>query len=152
MGETSSRTKTAEFSLTKEDIRKGGNITSNVRRRIKAMGSGTDQVGHLVARMFNGSGSDVDNFVPMAGHLNNGAFKSLEREIRDYLENIKDSEYENVSSVKVKLFLYYREDDHPERPYQIGFEYTVFYENGQPSNTGNGGVFQNYPGPKRNFL
>lgn len=52
---------------------------------------GDDQGGHIIARVFNGPGEQI-NYVPQTAKLNNGEWKSMEKKWKDALSEGKKVE------------------------------------------------------------
>lgn len=121
---------TVEFTIRKEDIKEGSPITPAVHLFIKTIGAPGDHAGHLRAKMFNGSGSDFTNFVPMSATLNMGEFKSHEMFVRS---EVRDN---NGAYANVKIHLHYRlKNLYPLRPFKIRHEFKIVYLNFPPFET-----------------
>jgi hypothetical protein len=74
-----------------------------------------DQGGHLIAPALGGAGDRI-NLVPMDKVLNNGAYKSMEKELMDALKAGK--------SVSVKIDVKYSEAN-PLRPSEFRIQATI---------------------------
>lgn len=69
---------------------------------------GDDQGGHIIARVFNGPGEQI-NYVPQTAKLNNGEWKSMEKKWKDALSEGKKVEVDiqiiyNSNSKRPKRF------------------------------------------------
>lgn len=70
---------------------------------------GDDQGGHIIARVFNGPGEQI-NYVPQTAKLNNGEWKSMEKKLKDALSDGKKVEVDiqiiyDSNSKRPKIFL-----------------------------------------------
>ncbi|MER1246572.1 MULTISPECIES: T7SS effector LXG polymorphic toxin [Bacillus] len=74
----------------------------------------TDEGGHLIASIFEGSGK-LDNLVPMDGNLNKGEWKKL--------ENMWSQELGNGKTVEVEIHPVYKGDS--QRPTSFDIDYRI---------------------------
>ena len=74
----------------------------------------TDEGGHLIASIFEGSGK-LDNLVPMDGNLNKGEWKKL--------ENMWAKHLEKGRKVEVKIQPVYKESS--QRPTMFRIDYKI---------------------------
>lgn len=78
---------------------------------------GEDQGGHIIARIFNGPGEQV-NYVPQTAALNNGEWKTMEKKWKDALSEGK--------KVEVDIQIIYDSDS--KRPKRFLVEYKITNE------------------------
>ena len=78
---------------------------------------GDDQGGHIIARVFNGPGEQI-NYVPQTAKLNNGEWKSMEKKWKDALSEGK--------KVEVDIQIIY--DSNSKRPKRFLVEYKISNE------------------------
>ena len=78
---------------------------------------GDDQGGHIIARVFNGPGEQI-NYVPQTAKLNNGEWKSMEKKWKDALFEGK--------KVEVDIQIIY--DSNSKRPKRFLVEYKISNE------------------------
>ena len=77
---------------------------------------GDDQGGHIIARVFNGPGEQI-NYVPQTAKLNNGEWKSMEKKWKDALSEGK--------KVEVDIQIIYNSDKSTKRPLGFFVEYKI---------------------------
>ena len=76
---------------------------------------GDDQGGHIIARVFNGPGEQI-NYVPQTAKLNNGEWKSMEKKWKDALSEGK---------IEVDIQIIYNSDKSTKRPLGFFVEYKI---------------------------
>ena len=78
--------------------------------------TGEDQGGHIIARIFNGPGEQI-NYIPQNAKLNNGEWKSMENTLKKALEAGK--------KVEVDIKIVYNKANSSKRPEKFIFKSVV---------------------------
>ena len=101
---------------------------------------GVDERGHLIAGSLGGSGTDTNNIVPMSKHLNNGAYKGLESEVANNIQDLQIQNPGQTVEARIVIDVIYPSSD-TARP--SGFSYKIhYYVNGKPAYSMSG-IFKN---------
>ncbi|CAG0882581.1 unnamed protein product [Darwinula stevensoni] len=83
---------TVEARVHRENLRQGTVTNKKIRDGIKKLDHPGLVAGHIIAKLLGGSGTDWNNIVPMDNVFNNGAYKSFESEIREWIEKYSGME------------------------------------------------------------
>lgn len=87
-GEIVPRLITVKAVVKRENLRQGTDTNAKTRAWAKKLGEDNDNLvaGHVIAKLLGGSGTDLNNIVPMDRNFNNSDFKSFESDVKDALE------------------------------------------------------------------
>jgi len=92
---------------------------------------GVDERGHLIAGSLGGSGTDRNNIVPMSKKLNNGAYKGLESEVANNIQEFQNLYPGQSVEARIEIDVRYPSSD-TARP--LEFSYKIhYYVNGKPA-------------------
>lgn len=115
---------TVKFTVQRDDLKNGSKTTPAVREFIALIGAPGDHAGHLRAKIFNGSGSDCMNFVPMSSDFTIHEFERHEMLVRSEIR-ANDGAFAEVT-----IYLHYKlKNIYPFRPFKLKHLFEVFYEN-----------------------
>ena len=95
---------------------------------MRSHGLGPDyHAGHIIASMLGGSGSDLNNLVPMHKSFNNGCYKSFESEVRKWIMDLQRQYPSSQVEARIIVSIFYQQGT--EIPYHIKYD-AVYHVDG----------------------
>lgn len=118
-----------------ENFGNGSTVSINNEQKKQLGIDGDYHAGHIIAKMLGGSGSDVNNLVPMHKSFNNSAYKSFEFEVRKMIEDSEKFYPGKQVEARITVSLFYNQGS--KKPYRIKYD-VAMYANGveKPSYVG----------------
>ncbi len=122
--ENNSRVRKISATIRLENLGQGSDTNNKTARDwMKSLKLGPDyHAGHIVAKQLGGSGSNLDNLVPMHAKFNNGKYKSFESDVKNFL--VDGQKYFPKQDVKVEVeitVLFEPESASPKIPSRIKY-------------------------------
>ena len=110
----------------------GSSVSLSSEQRKQLGIEGDYQAGHILAKMLGGSGSDLNNVVPMQKTHNNGAYKENEFDVRKFIKQCEEVATGKQVEARITFTIYYRPNQGQQTriPNRIKFD-TVMYTDGK---------------------
>ena len=115
------------FTTVKPENLKQGTSTNNstARNFMASQNLGPNyHAGHIIANIFGGSGSDVNNLVPMPREFNCGPYKSFENDVMHFFQTSLRTCHEGELKVEITVSIFYKPNS--KVPYKIKYDAVAF--------------------------
>lgn len=116
--ENNSRVRKISATIRLENLGQGSDTNNKTARDwMKSLKLGPDyHAGHIVAKQLGGSGSNLDNLVPMHAKFNNGKYKSFESDVKNFLvDGQKYFPIDKMLKLRLRLLCYSNLNRHRQK-------------------------------------